>query len=569
LAEVDLNIDNALRLAEQYRAVGNLPVAEYICRKVLQADPDQPDALRLLQLLAKPAGKIQGNDPAPDEQMAAKLRAIAGDPDNPRLRVELGDLLADRGRPAAAIAAYSESIRRFPNFAPAYSRRALLFAEHHLLDEALSDHHKAVELAPLEPAYQLDLAKTLGSAGNVSGAEQCCRRALELDAGSADAWDCLGAALQTNGKFDEAAAMFRRSNEIRPRAATVLRIGMTGRVPDTEQATRLAELLDDPRASPDDRIPAGFALGKMLDEGGRFDEAFAAYSGANSLFKENALRQGLRFDIEDLRRNIREIVEPFNPAFFRERLGWGTESELPVFIVGMPRSGTSLVEQIVSSHSKVFAGGERHEIAMLRSRLTPPDRVESPREWDRSTISREADGLLRKLSALDGEAERITDKMPSNLLLLGLIATLFPQARVIFCRRDPRDVCLSCFFQLFARTNHLFSYDLADCGRQYALYEQVTDHWRRTLPLRTLFVQYEDLVADVEGQGRRLIDFLGLPWEPRCLEFHQNRRPVLTQSVWQVRQPIYDRSVGRWRHYEKHLGSLQSALDRTPAIVQG
>jgi hypothetical protein len=165
---------------------------------------------------------------------------------------------------------------------------------------------------------------------------------------------------------------------------------------------------------------------------------------------------------------------------------------------------------------------------------------------------------------LGGSALRVTDKMPANVELLGLIATLFPKARVIVCRRDPRDTCLSCFFQRFSDGN-LFSFNLADCGQHHFHTDRLIAHWLNVLPLQILQVPYEGLVLDLEGQSRRIINFLGLPWNPACLDFHRTQRTVQTSSDWQVRQPIYTRSVGRWRNYERHLGRLLEALDKYPA----
>lgn len=166
---------------------------------------------------------------------------------------------------------------------------------------------------------------------------------------------------------------------------------------------------------------------------------------------------------------------------------------------------------------------------------------------------------------MDPKALRIIDKMPDNLHRLGLIKLLFPSARVILCRRDPRDTCLSCFFQWFGEGN-LFAFDLASCGHQHLARDRIADHWRQGRPLRMLEMQYEELVADLEGQSRRLIEFLGLPWDPACLEFHRTQTSIQTASFWQVRQPLYQSSVGRWKHYEKHLGPLIKALNRGSAV---
>ncbi len=188
--------------------------------------------------------------------------------------------------------------------------------------------------------------------------------------------------------------------------------------------------------------------------------------------------------------------------------------------------------------------------------LSEGDPAAPAHHWHAEAVSQAAAAYLERMRALGGSAARVTDKMPGNVLQLGLIAVLFPAARVILCRRDPRDTCLSCYFQWFPSRGLLYTYDLADCSRQYLETERLIAHWRAVLPLRMLEIQYEELVADQEGQSRRLIEFLGLPWDPACLRFHQTRRTVATASVWQVRQPIYTRSVGRWRHYQRHLGPL-------------
>ena len=218
----------------------------------------------------------------------------------------------------------------------------------------------------------------------------------------------------------------------------------------------------------------------------------------------------------------------------------------------MPRSGTSLVEQIAASHSRVFGAGELREIGELA--------IEFGRAPGAADVRRLAEAHLARLRALGGGAERVIDKMPDNVFKLGVIATMFRGARVIFCRRDPRDTCLSCYFQKFTAGQLTFSYDLADCAMRYRETERLTEHWRRALPLRSIEVQYEALVGDLEGESRRLIEFLGLDWEPACLDFHRTQRIVTTASGWQVRQPLYDRSVARWRHYQRQLEPLYAAL---------
>jgi hypothetical protein len=238
-----------------------------------------------------------------------------------------------------------------------------------------------------------------------------------------------------------------------------------------------------------------------------------------------------------------------------------------VFIVGMPRSGTSLVEQIAASHSAVFGAGELTEIGEIAARVQYVGAAGFGLNWNATEVGRLAEFYLGRSRHLGRGAVRVIDKNPDNIFHLGLVAVLFPSARIIFCRRDPRDIAISCFFQKFSGRRAAFSYDLADCGRRYVLTEALSTYWHRTLPLRTIDVEYEALVANLEGESRRLIDFLGLDWEPACLEFHRTERTGATASGWQVRQPLYDRSVGRWRNYEGHLGPLLEALEHAEALA--
>jgi hypothetical protein len=237
---------------------------------------------------------------------------------------------------------------------------------------------------------------------------------------------------------------------------------------------------------------------------------------------------------------------------------WGNRSGLPVFIVGMPRSGTSLVEQILASHTHVFGGGERKDIAHISDAIRKRNHQRPIEEWDVDFARHLADDHIATLKRLAPQALRVTDKMPDNVLHLGTIAVLFPMARVILCRRNVYDTCLSLYFQRFEEGN-AFSYDLADCARRFLEIERLAGHWRQVLPIPMLTIDYEAVVADPAGEGRRMIEFLGLEWETGCLQFHRTERPVLSASVWQVRQPVFTRSVGRWRHYARHLQRLFAA----------
>jgi tetratricopeptide (TPR) repeat protein len=379
------------------------------------------------------------------------------------------------------------------------------------------------------------------------------QRLVEIAPESAAYWNCLGEAMRHIGRFEEASDCFRKILEKKPGEVRGynLMASLGGRADDAE-LSRLAAAENDPQTPIAERAGFGFVLGRMLDDADRFDEAFGHYALANTLTRQMREAAGERYSSESFALRVDELIALFTPEFFEQSRGWGEASELPVFIVGMPRSGTSLVEQIAASHPDVVGAGELMDISGIAMKLAST-------EWERGAINEAAGKHLDRLRELGGGALRVIDKMPDNVERLGLIATLFPRARVIVCRRDPRDTCLSCFFQRFMAGN-LFSFDLAQCGLHHVQTDRLIDWWRSVLPLSMLEVRYEELVADLEGQSRRIISFLDLPWNPACLEFHRTERMVQTASDWQVRQPIYTRSVGRWRNYKRHLGPLLEAL---------
>ena len=384
------------------------------------------------------------------------------------------------------------------------------------------------------------------------------RAAFENDPKELGTLNYIGGALLSLGRFDEAAVYFRRFLEHCPESEFGLgyrNLVSTGRVVAApKDYQRLRALLNDINLPADNRAAAGFALGKLFDDAGDFDEAFASYAEANSLCKQYRAAAGDRYQPDSVHSNIDRLIAAFDGKRFENGRNSGESSELPVFIVGMPRSGTTLVHQIVTSHPQVHGIGERTDIAEIAMAMN------ASASWgDVHAVRAAAKRHLQRLRALNAVASRIIDKTPGNVHWLGLIALLFPNVRVICCRRDARDTCLSCYFQPFLQ-GQTFSFDLAHCGMEYLEIERLMNHWLGVLPLKMLEVQYEMLVTDPEGQSRRLIDFLGLPWDASCLQFHRADTAVLSASAWQVRQPIYQSSVGRWRHYERHLGSLVEAL---------
>ncbi|HVJ51597.1 MAG TPA: sulfotransferase [Aliidongia sp.] len=580
-------IEAELALAGKHYGAGDLDQAEAACQRVLGPDPENIIAL-LLQGEVLLARRDWPN------AIATIRQAITLRPDNALGHFTLGRAFHLSRQLEAAKLSYEAAIERAPHFAMGHSNLAMLLFETGETEAAVTAGQRAVALAPdlaeahlylgrslfaqrrfpeseaalrraaaLAPDHadsQTALGRTLQCMGKSVEAVACHRRALELAPVSAVGWRGLGQALHALGRFEDAATCFLRAIELDPNAGETYRdLALCRQATEWEPQLRgMAQILSNNELPVAQQIAAGFGLGKSLDDLQRYDEAFACYAEANRLARITAHEHGKRFKIEALRAEIDAQIGIFTSSLFERMRGFGIASELPVFVVGLYRSGTTLIEQILSSHPSVFGAGELLEIRQLASALRP-----QMAELSAEVVHRVAAEHLTVLDAMGQGATRVVDKFPDNIFSLGLIATLFPGARVIICRRDPRDNVLSCYFQQFTE-GMVFTTDLADCARRYLETERMAAHWRRILPLRMLEVQYETLVADLEGEARRMIDFLGLDWHPACLSFHETERVVNTFSAWQVRQPIYSSSVGRWRNYERHLQPLFEILGDEP-----
>jgi tetratricopeptide (TPR) repeat protein len=607
-----------LTAALEHHRAGRLDRAETLYRKFLQKSPGNPDALHLLGVLAVVRGnpdqavQLIGRALAavpnfPEghsnlgnalrgagrlaEACASYRRAIELRPDFAAAHCNLGLALNQQGSFAAAIASFERSIGLDPRNVEAHAGLGNALREIGRLEAAEPPLRRAVELNPGSFDLQINLANVLLELRRFGEAAACYRRGIEIDsrqvrahrglatslraAGDINAaiahyrdalalspseaplWNDLGRCFLALGRFEEATEAFRSALALDADLADAYRNLAACRLlpADDQEMARAAGLANRTDLPIEERATAGFAVAKALDDADRYDEAFVTYESANRLYRAARAAAGDHFDTAALTRQVDRLIANFTPAFFSAVSGWGNPSDLPVFIVGLPRSGTTLVEQIAASHSRVFGAGELREIGETAAALGP---FEAP--WQQASVRRTADAHLERLSGLCADADRVIDKLPDNIFMLGVIATLYPAARIIFCRRDPRDIGVSCYFQKFSAGLLTFSYDLTDCGRRIRETDRLAAHWHRVLPLRWLDIHYESLVADLEGESRRLIEFLGLAWEPSCLDFHRTIRAVQTASSWQVRQPLYHRSVGRWRHYARHLGPLLAEL---------
>jgi tetratricopeptide (TPR) repeat protein len=542
-------------------AQGELEAAIAWYRRALTSGPDHPVVRNYLGLALRDHGKL-------DEAAACYQRALQLNPDYPDAYFNLGDVLFRQDDFAGAAAAYGRAVSLRPDHVDAHCHLGAALNAQGQAGEAAACYRRALELGPNRPQTCVDLGDAFYALEDLAGAEAAYRRALSLDAQCAEAHNGLAYVMEHQGRTQQAvehatAALGLRPDWTEP-LSTLAGLAANGYCDFPEsQAERLKTLAANANLAPSDASRLHFALAQLHERRGAYDDAFAAYRQANALQQRLARQADQAFDARAHDEVIDGLIAAFGARFFGRTHGFGLDTETPVFIVGMPRSGTTLVEQILSRHPQVFAAGETNDGGRLVARL--PELLGGAEGYPRCierldpTAARTLAGeYLQAIAARSGDAARVTDKSPLNYLYLGLLAALFPRARVIHCRRDPRDVCLSCYFQYFGRAG--FAWDLGDAGRYYRTYQRLMDHWRDVLPVHPLEVVYEDLVAHQEAVSRQMVAFCGLPWDERCLTFYESRRPVHTASKLQVRRPIYATSVGRWRRYEKHLKPLLDAL---------
>jgi thioredoxin-like negative regulator of GroEL len=478
-----------------------------------------------------------------------------------------GVALARMDRPLEAAQAFQAANLLRPDNPATLANLGLLLSQLGQYAAALACAQRAVTLNPNDAAAALVLATVLYRSGDVVAAVPAHRQTVTLAPDNPIAWTALGDCLVAVGQPDEAIACFRRALMVDPTQLAARRsLAASGRSAATPpDIDYLSGLLDRPDLPTGDRIDAGFALGQILDREGRVDEAFARFAAANDLVRATQARAGQRFDADAFDAEIDRLIAAYTPSLLAFRAKWGNPSELPVFIVGMPRSGSTLLEQILASHSQVCALGESKVLseainAMVSHVGAHPDPVDWVAANARGLADRHLASLIDRAGGPGNGKTRIVDKLLDNVLHLGLIATLFPNASVIICRRDPRDVCLSCYFHRFAEAA-LYTYDLIACARRARAIDRLIAHWRAVLPIRMYEVVYENLVANPIEETWRLLDFLGLAREAASLAPHQTDRVVTTTSAWQVREPIHTRSVGRWRAYRRHLPGLLQVLE--------
>ena len=467
------------------------------------------------------------------------------------------------GRLTEAVAHYERILGLKPDFAQVHNNRGLALAELDRLEEAAAAYRRALDLRPGDPQTLCNLGVVLARLDRSDQAEASFRRAIAADPGFAGAWNNLGLTLKEQGRLLEAARVLEHAIRLSPREPSYYD-NLAAVRPFTARDLYLTALEGmagaDGSMPPAKRMHLHFALAKAHEQIGRRDSAFRHLLAANAL-----KRSQVAYDEAATLDQINRTRALFSRDFIRDRRGAGATSPLPVFIVGMPRSGTTLIEQILASHPQVFGGGElglfEQSFNAVGSRLPQaPAFPEIAPAMLADDFRALGTAYHQKLRERAPEAARITDKMPGNFLFAGLIHLALPNATIIHAVRDPVDTCVSCFAEHFTH-GQVQTYDLSELGRYYRHYQELMAHWHEVLPPGSIMdVHYEDLVADLEGTARRIVSHCGLAFDPRCLEFHRNDRTVRTASATQVRKPIYRTSVGRGRRFEKFLGPLLAGL---------
>jgi len=573
--------DARLREAVSLYSAGRLAEAEAAAKKLHEREPRFAPAAHLLGVIAARTGRIEAG-------IEWLRQAVALDPLQAASRNEFAAQLRLSGRIAESVAEAREAVRLTPSDAGAHNNLGASLMAAEACEEAAGAFARAAELAPTVAAYRMNLAAARWRLGERDEARAVLRQAADLETGvpgrlrlalamreqglaedaerllrrvaaakpdDPSAHDLLATLLREGGRFAEAETLCRKRIAAAPKdAAAYLGLTLTRRMTELDRplVTAMEALAADAGLSPRERARLDYALGKSADDLGEYERAIRHFDRANAGMAQALEKSGRKLDKARHAANIDRMIARFGEGYLERESATGSDSERPVFIVGMIRSGTTLTEQILSAHPMIGAGGELAFWGRQGALLADLESGGLAAET-KQRLASQYSGLLDRLAP---GAVRVTDKMPTNYLMLGLIHAAFPRARIIHCRRDPVDTCLSIWFTPFEDLPD-FAGDRDSIVFYYEQYARIMAHWHKVLPPeRFLEFDYEDLIADREGVIRRLIAFCGVPWDEACLNPEGNRRVVATPSAWQVRQPVYRTSAGRWRNYADHLGAF-------------
>lgn len=574
-------------LGEAYRLLGQLDKAEKCFHAALEREPRYPQALtnlgttlhqrgryaeaatRFQQLLdtAGPSADAYNNlglaqvaSGAIDEAVSSFRKAVELNPHYDTANNNLGAALLEKNDFEAAASLLENVVGANPGFADAWCNlaRARLGQSKHKAAEECA--RRAIALDPEQAKFHFVLGIVLGDAGRTAEAESAFMRSLEFAPEEAATHRALGSVLVRVGRFAEGAASLRSAIALDPdhtlayEELSKVHSYCIDDLPEIEQLEQLAEHLT---ADAPTRASLEFALAKMLEDCNEFDRSFLHLQVANELKKTQ-----VSFDAAGLWQTLAETKRTVTRELIEQNARFGIDTDIPILIVGMPRSGTTLVEQILASHPQVSGAGEAGYVNDVARGLARESGVSYPDclgNLSEPLVKDLARGYLNMLEQNRGDARYVTDKRPHSFVHLGLFSMLFPKGRIIHCVRDPRDTCFSIYSNNFAKENE-FAYDLEHVAEFYRFYRLIMEHWQSTLPNKIFDVTYEELVKNQERVSRELLEHCELAWDDRCLRPHETEREIRSLSIWQVRQPVYASSVARWQRFEHHLGPLINAL---------
>lgn len=519
------------RQAQAELLAGRLREAHQLCLSILQTQPNHADALFICGVIAASNGRLA-------KAVDIIERAIALAPSRADYLAELGKVLIQLRKPGAALVAAEACLALAPEDAQTLNTLGVIFSH-------AEEHHRAVR------CFRGALTRLENQPGQSAEAEWL-----------AQLWFNLGASCKFTGDFDGSEQAYEQAIALRPglfKAHSALS-QLRRQTREHNHLQRLEALVSDTLPATD-RLHLGHAIAREREDLGDYAEAMQALRWA----KEGQRKEsGYHFEQDDAL--FATVTRLFDADFF-QRAGTGCASMEPIFIVGMPRTGTTLVERILSAHSEVFAAGELQAFPVGVKRLgkTPGPEVLASEVLEHAAVldfKKLGECYLQDTRPRTGHTQHFIDKLPINFLYLGLIRAALPRAKLICLRRDPLDTCLSNYRQLFATgfQHYHYAYDLQDCGRYYLAFDRLMQHWRQVLPGGVYEIQYEELVQSPEREARALLAYCGLEWDPGCLDFHRQDTAVSTASAVQVRQSIYTSSVGRWHQYASALGPLREIL---------
>jgi tetratricopeptide (TPR) repeat protein len=531
---------------------GRLEEAEAGYRKILQTDPRHADANHFLGMIAHHFGHFEA---------AVELIGIAikEKPGVAAFHFNLGLALQRQEMWDKAGEAFRQALKINPNHSEALSNLGQTLHKLDRLDEAITCFHHSLELKPGHIIALNNLGLCLQDKRQLDDAVEAFRKAIDIDPDFHEAHNNLGNVLEEQGDMEKAHASFRRAIDIKPDFVEAYRHLITSQK-NTEYSQEM-KAMEGLLARSDlpelEEMQLNFGLAKAYEDLKEFEKSFDFVLEGNRL-----KRLSYKYATKDNEVYFNRLKETFNASFFDNRKDWGCQDEAPIFILGMPRSGTSLVEQILASHPLVVGAGELMDLSTVcHSHDTIASRVfpDSIIDLEMEEFSRMGADYVDRLRAHSSSASYITDKLPGNFPLLGMIKAILPRARVVHCRRDPIDTCLSIFKNYFLG-EHPYAYEMTELGDYHKLYRDLMAHWHGVLPGFVHDIDYEKLVSDPENQIPGLLEACGLPFDEACLSFYKTERPVRTVSVVQVRQPMYKDSVQAWKRYEKQLQPLIAAL---------